>query len=261
MREDSPATIQPQHLRREVWRLSSHVWAAAVGDYIVLLNGRDRQFYMLNGPSAAAFGRVLGLTTFGGSARPVSTGYVELKEEERDFIDELAHFGLVRCTSIGLPAQESSEVGSMSDETQPRLLSDTATALQGCKTKVTAKTRFIAAVSLLLTKFLLRAVTLDGLYRLLKLARRSVHRDATAEAASRLLRAVAVTPIRAVVSTACLEESLAVYIGLLLSGMRAHWVLGVRVPPFEAHSWIECDAVPIGQPLGLVSLMTPLVEL
>jgi hypothetical protein len=37
---------------------------------------------------------------------------------------------------------------------------------------------------------------------------------------------------------ACLEVSLALMIGLGLKGRRAHWVLGSRPLPHEAHAWV-----------------------
>lgn len=46
---------------------------------------------------------------------------------------------------------------------------------------------------------------------------------------------------------ACLEESLAAHLGLLLTGRRAHWHLGVRFTPQGAHAWITAAGSVIGQ--------------
>lgn len=46
---------------------------------------------------------------------------------------------------------------------------------------------------------------------------------------------------------ACMEVSLATVLALAMCGRRAHWVLGARALPNEAHAWVEG----IGFALGL----------
>ncbi len=59
---------------------------------------------------------------------------------------------------------------------------------------------------------------------------------------------------------ACLERSLAVVLWCGVRRRSTCWRIGVRTPPFTAHSWIEADGQPVGE-LVLVHSYQPILSI
>ncbi|MBD1372841.1 lasso peptide biosynthesis B2 protein [Hazenella sp. IB182357] len=47
--------------------------------------------------------------------------------------------------------------------------------------------------------------------------------------------------------TACLENSLALFLWTTSKGEAINWCVGVRLAPFSSHAWIEVDGQPVGE--------------
>lgn len=73
-------------------------------------------------------------------------------------------------------------------------------------------------------------------------------RNATDSEAADALKTVISTSPRLSMSCRCLERSIAIALLCGLRRRRVLWCVGVRTPPFEAHSWIVAGGVSIGEP-------------
>jgi len=97
-------------------------------------------------------------------------------------------------------------------------------------------------------------------------------RSITARKASRTLRrdidaAVAVAQAYRTVRTripirpVCLRDSMALMILLVDAGLDATLVLGVRIDPFAAHSWVQAGSILLSDDLDVVAEFTPILAL
>ncbi|WP_169818223.1 lasso peptide biosynthesis B2 protein [Shimazuella kribbensis] len=49
--------------------------------------------------------------------------------------------------------------------------------------------------------------------------------------------------------TACLEQSLALFLFVASYNKKVDWCVGVRLAPFVSHAWIEIEGIPVNEPL------------
>ena len=76
---------------------------------------------------------------------------------------------------------------------------------------------------------------------------------ATAESTTKIISRMVLAAARhSFLSTSCLERSLALWLLLARHGIASQLRIGVRrtAEKFEAHAWVECDGVAIGEPDG-----------
>ncbi|MGH3929201.1 MAG: lasso peptide biosynthesis B2 protein, partial [Pseudonocardiaceae bacterium] len=59
---------------------------------------------------------------------------------------------------------------------------------------------------------------------------------------------------------ACLEESIAAMLMLVLTGHSALWCHGVATDPIRLHAWITVDGVPVAEPAS-TARYTPLFQI
>jgi len=57
----------------------------------------------------------------------------------------------------------------------------------------------------------------------------------------------------------CLFDSLALLNFLALDGLSAHWVIGVKVQPFGAHSWLQQGSTVLNDQHDRVRRFTPIL--
>lgn len=81
---------------------------------------------------------------------------------------------------------------------------------------------------------------------LLGFLRRGAAPATTDDVRAALLEVVGVSPHRA--GRACLQRSVATALLCRARGVWPTWCSGVRTDPFAAHSWIEVDGQPVGEP-------------
>jgi hypothetical protein len=118
----------------------------------------------------------------------------------------------------------------------------------------------MAAAALALAPIRLRLFGLDGVVARLRSRKRRMRPAAHPE---RTLAAVATAFARLrYVATAhdkCLTRSLALAGRLLDTGMAPDLVIGVKLQPFAAHAWVQCDGRLVNDRLDIVCDFTPIL--
>lgn len=93
----------------------------------------------------------------------------------------------------------------------------------------------------------LRSVRFDRIERLARWLGRLARRPAGAAEIDIMLAAIDRASRWLPARVACLERSLAVVLWCGLRRQSVCWRIGVRTPPFNAHSWIEAAGQPVGE--------------
>ncbi|MGQ0718261.1 MAG: lasso peptide biosynthesis B2 protein [Pseudonocardiales bacterium] len=98
----------------------------------------------------------------------------------------------------------------------------------------------------------LRSLRFDRVERLARRLVRPARRPAGAAEIEAMLAAIDRAGRWLPARVACLERSLAVVLWCGLRRRSVCWCIGVRTPPFTAHSWIEAAGQPVGEivPVG-----------
>lgn len=104
-----------------------------------------------------------------------------------------------------------------------------------------------AGIGLAAALLLLRFLPIRHVVAVARAAGRLPGRPARAQDAEAVLAAVRAAGKWWPGRVACLEESLAVHLAVVLTGRSVRWVLGARFTPRGAHAWIVADGCVIGQ--------------
>lgn len=232
----------------------SHVFSTEIDGRVILLDGRSWQFFALDDGgqhTAATSSMRAGMSPVGTLEPSGKTGlrvspFSGTTKPGRSWLtagESRVQRPILREAAGGARARTPEDASQAEPPEIEALLAD----------------RALAFCSLLVARWLVRCLSLDRLVQLLVKVKRLRNRDVQRTRVLAIRAAVSASSAHSVIRAACLEESLATFLALLVRGQRATWCIGVRTPPFQAHAWTECDGEPLGEYPVVVSTMAKIV--
>lgn len=101
---------------------------------------------------------------------------------------------------------------------------------------------------LLYAIFLIKTHSLEQLKRVLTDRKSKCKSDLSIEEAERVFTLIRQSKRFFLSRTACLEQSLAIFLLSVSQGKAVDWCVGVKVAPFSSHAWVEVKGIPVKEP-------------
>jgi len=214
------------------WRLADHVRASLVNDQVNLLDLKRNQYLGVGGTTALLLSVVIDDWPSMVSCAPVPTARPGTAESSAARL--LLARSLVTDTPRGIHERHTVPEVTQSlqmDPGQPNAPSSWHQAW------VLARCAMGAGVALRLLSLYSIASTVTARQR--HAARQRPHPPSPDELQAVVARYRHLRPLLFSSRDRCLHDSLTLLAFLLTQGIRAHWVIGVQVRPFGAHSWVQ----------------------
>jgi hypothetical protein len=230
--------------------IASQVRVASLAEGAILLDTRRSSFTMLTSAAADVCVALQAGASEEQVVEALSQRYeastIQLASDVRALFGWLESAGLITTRGNARPPITQARRRSVVEQLAGRLV---RVALLG------------PATSLLWARLLLRSGSLASGEAVLKAIRsRSGARSSNTAEVERLVHSVRGTWATYLVKTACLESALSAALLAARKGVRLDWVIGVRTPPFEAHSWVEIGGQAVDESRTRINSMTVLMR-
>ncbi len=215
-------------------RLADHVRACRIGEQMILLDLRRSKFFAVAGPRVAALSTLIGEGSVNADTQDMASD-----STAQDWIRPLRRQNLLTSDPRAAPRG------------RPRAVAEALSSLnvEDASHAAGVDWRHLARLwrSTLVASLWLRRLSLDEIADRVATIRRR-HSEGYAPAfANGLLDAVAtyerLRPFALTSHDRCLHDSLTLIHFLAAQGLFPKWVIGVRVHPFGAHSWVQSGSV------------------
>lgn len=214
------------------WRLADHVRASLVDGQVILLDLKRNQYLGVGGPTALLLSMVIDDWPAMGSGAPAPTERPGTAESSAAAL--LLARGLVTDTPCGSRERRTVPDVTQSLQVDPDPPNAPASWHQA----------WLLARCAMGAGFVLRMRSLESIASMMAARqRRATRQRAVPPSPDELRAAIAryrhLRPLLFSSRDRCLHDSLTLLAFLLAQGIRAHWVIGVQVRPFGAHSWVQ----------------------
>jgi len=216
-------------------RLADHVRACRVGDQLIFLDLHRSRYLGVGGPQLAALSAVVLEQSLDADASPAPSDPALLRDGIQRLHDQrLLADGPTQGAAKPLPRLAEPVISLNADEDQLAAASDWRDLVR------LWRATFVVAA------WLRRYSLADIANRVVALRARHSKRSASTDPDA-LLAAVAsyvrLSPFALTTHDRCLNDSLALVHFLAGLGLFPQWVIGVRVHPFGAHSWVQSGGI------------------
>lgn len=215
-------------------RLADHVRACRIGEQMIFLDLRRSKFFAVGGPRVAALS-----TLIGEGSGDADTQDMASDSTAQDWIRPLRRQNLLTSDSAaasrGRPPAVAEALSSLN--------------VEDARHAAGVDWRHLARLwrSTLVASLWLRRLSLDEIADRVATLRRRHSEENAPNIANGLLDAVAMygrlRPFALTSHDRCLYDSLTLVHFLAAQGLFPKWVIGVRVHPFAAHSWVQSGSV------------------
>jgi len=239
------------------YALSRYVYVADVAGSSVLLNAHTGNFFILDASGRELLMAILQESVPSALSRVAGT---EERTEALALVRALADEGLI-CRRRDRGKRERSRSRPPMRPASSAPTGRVAATGRRRQPPSLLPSILTPTICIALVRAGLKTMRLSTILRLLQHLEDGCRRQATGPEAESIHRAVEHSSGRRLVSAACLETSMATCLVALARGLSLSWCLGARLPPFEAHAWVECEGEAVDRDHPGVDTLTTVVRI